>query len=131
MFAILSRYQTYLLSLMRIAAALVFLEHGTQKLFSFPSESPGSGTLGTELFLFTGILETVGGALVALGLFTRPAAFLLSGEMAVGYWWMHAPQSFFPVSNGGEAMVLYCFVFLYLAATGPGPLSLDAASKDA
>lgn len=131
MFKFLSPYQPQLLSLLRIVTALVFLEHGTQKLFSFPNASPGAGTLGLGLFMFTGILETVGGTLVTLGLFTRVTAFLLSGEMAVGYWWMHVPQNFFPVLNGGEAMVLYCFVFLYLTAAGPGPWSVDATLKRA
>lgn len=131
MFTILSPYQPQLLSLLRIVTALVFLEHGTQKLFWFPNASPGTGTLSLQMLLFTGILETVGGTLVTLGLFTRVTAFLLSGEMAVGYWWMHVPYGFFPVLNGGEAMVLYCFAFLYLAAAGPGPLSLDAALRRA
>ena len=126
---ILERYSAPLLSVMRIAVALVFVEHGTQKLFAFPA--PPIGALGTGLLLFTGTLETVGGALVTLGLFTRIAAFLVSGEMAVGYWWLHAPQSIYPLNNGGEAMAVYCFVFLYLAATGPGPYSLDAMRKHA
>lgn len=109
---------------MRLAVALVFVEHGTQKLFHFPNPPPGA--LTPALLIFTGVLETVGGGLVAAGLFTRLAAFLLSGEMAVGYWWLHARMSPYPLLNGGEAMVLYCFVFLYLAAAGPGPYSLDA-----
>jgi putative oxidoreductase len=85
--------------------------------------------LALPLLLFTGILETVGGTLVALGLLTRIAAFLLSGELAVGYWWIHVPRSFYPLANGGEVMVLYCFVFLYIAAVGAGPWSLDARMK--
>ncbi len=72
------------------------------------------------MLLFVGLLETIGGALVTLGLFTRIAAFLLSGEMAIGYWWLHVPQSIYPIMNGGEIMVLYSFVFLYFAAAGPG-----------
>jgi len=129
MFRWLERWSPQLLSVTRIAVAIAFVEHGTQKLFSFPI--PPIGALGLPLLLFTGILETVGGTLVALGLFTRIAAFLLSGEMAVGYWWMHAPQSLFPIANGGEAMVLYCFVFLFIAAAGAGPWSLDARIKRA
>ena len=124
----LQRFSPQLLSLMRIAVGLTFVEHGTQKLLNFPVPRPG---LSIPLLLFTGILETVGGALVTLGLKTRLFAFLLSGELAVGYWWLHAPRSPFPMANGGEAMVLYCFVFLYLAALGAGPWSLDAQLKRA
>jgi putative oxidoreductase len=128
MFRWLKRFSPQLLSLMRIAVGLTFIEHGTQKLLSFPVPRPG---LSLPLLLFTGILETVGGTLVTLGLMTRLFAFLLSGELAVGYWWLHAPHSPFPMANGGEAMVLYCFVFLYIAAVGAGPLSLDAQMKRA
>jgi putative oxidoreductase len=110
-----------LLSLMRIAVALAFMEHGTAKLFHFPV----FGGPPDRLTIPLGILETFGGALVALGLFTRPIAFLLSGEMAVAYWWVHAPGSFFPVLSGGEGALLYCFTFLYLAAAGGGAWSLD------
>ena len=128
MFRWLKNLSPQLLSLMRIAVGLTFLEHGTQKLLSFPVPRPG---LALPLLLFTGILETVGGILVTLGLYTRIAAFLLSGELAVGYWWLHEPRSPFPMANGGEAMVLYCFVFLYLAAVGAGPLSVDAQMRRA
>src|SRR6266478_10213745 len=100
MFKWLQHLSPQLLSLMRIAVGITFVEHGTQKLLSFPVPAPGA--LGTFLLLFTGILETVGGTLVTLGLLTRPAAFLLSGELAVGYWWMHAPRSPYPMANGGE-----------------------------
>lgn len=114
-----------LLSVLRIVAALIFMEHGTQKLLGFPpSESPGPPLF--SLFGLAGILEMVGGALLALGLFTRPVAFILSGMMAVAYWMAHAPQSAFPVNNGGDAAILFCFVFLYLFAAGAGPWSLDA-----
>ena len=75
---------------------------------------------------YAGIIELVAGALLVLGLFTRPAAFIASGTMAVAYWYAHAPQNFFPVNNGGDAAILYCFVFLYLVFAGPGPWSLDA-----
>ena len=128
MFRWLQRFSPQLLSLMRIAVGLTFIEHGTQKLLDFPVPRPG---LSLPLLLFTGILESVGGTLVTLGLKTRLFAFLLSGELAVGYWWLHAPRSPFPMANGGEAMVLYCFVFLYLAALGAGPWSLDAQMKRA
>ena len=128
MFRWLQRFSPQLLSLMRIAVGLTFIEHGTQKLLDFPVPRPG---LSLPLLLFTGILESVGGALVTIGLKTRLFAFLLSGELAVGYWWLHFPRSPFPMANGGEAMVLYCFVFLYLAAVGAGPLSVDALMKRA
>ena len=116
------------LSILRIVAALIFMEHGTQKLLGFPpSDRPAP-----ELFSLSGlagVLELFGGALLALGLFTRPVAFILSGEMAFAYWMAHAPDSFFPVNNGGDAAILYCFVFLYLAAAGGGAWSLDNAIR--
>jgi putative oxidoreductase len=128
MFKRLRRWSPQILSLMRIALGVTFIEHGTQKLLGFPVTAPG---LALPLLLFTGVLETVGGTLVALGLLTRIAAFVLSGELAVGYWWIHVPRSFYPLANGGEVMVLYCFVFLYIAAVGAGPWSLDARMKSA
>ena len=112
------------LSILRIVAALIFMEHGTQKLFGFPPSDRPSPELFSLIGL-AGVLEFVGGALLVLGLFTRPVAFILSGEMAFAYWMAHAPQSFFPVLNGGDAAILYCFVFLYLAAAGGGAWSLD------
>jgi putative oxidoreductase len=113
-----------LLSILRIVVALIFMEHGTQKLLGFPvSEDPGPALF--SLSGIAGILELVGGALLVLGLFTRPVAFILSGQMAVAYWYAHAPESFFPVNNRGDAAILYCFVFLYLFAAGAGPWSLD------
>jgi putative oxidoreductase len=129
MFTALERWSPQLLSLARIAFGVTFLEHGTQKLFSFPLEPVGG--LSPGMLLFVGLLETIGGMLVALGLFTRIAAFLLSGEMAIGYWWLHAPRSIYPIMNGGEIMVLYSFAFLYFAAVGAGPWSLDARLKQA
>ena len=129
MFAALERWSPEILSLTRIAFGITFIEHGTQKLFSFPLEPVGG--LGPGMLLFVGLLETICGGLVALGLFTRIAAFLLSGEMAIGYWALHVPRSFYPILNGGEIMVLYSFAFLYFAAKGPGPWSLDAKLKAA
>ena len=129
MFKALERWSPEILSLTRIAFGITFVEHGTQKLFSFPLEPVGG--LGPGMLLFVGLLETICGALVALGLFTRLAAFLLSGEMAIGYWALHVPQSVYPILNGGEIMVLYSFAFLYFAAKGPGPWSLDAKLKAA
>jgi putative oxidoreductase len=121
----LERYTPYALALLRIVAALIFMEHGTQKLFGFPpSNNPAPAMF--SLSWFAGAIEVVGGPLLLLGLFTRPAAFIMSGEMAFAYWMSHAPRNVFPVLNGGDAAILYCFVFLYLAAAGPGPWSLDA-----
>jgi putative oxidoreductase len=117
-----------ILSVLRIMAALLFLEHGTQKLLGFPP-SPNPGPALFSLLGVQGVIEIVGGVLLALGLFTRPVAFILSGDMAVAYWMAHAPQSFFPVLNRGDAAILYCFVFLYLVFAGPGPWSLDAARE--
>jgi putative oxidoreductase len=121
----LQRFKPELLGLMRIAAGVTFLEHGTQKLFGFPVPPPSR--LAFPLLIFTGVLETLGSILVTFGVFTRIVAFVLSGEMAVGYWWMHVPNSFYPIANGGEVMVLYCFVFLYLAAAGGGRWTLAPA----
>lgn len=115
------------LSLLRIVAGLMFIEHGTQKLFGFPAAPPHGLPHAFSLLWFAGLLEAAGGLLVALGLFARPVAFILSGEMAVAYWTAHAPRSFFPVLSGGDAAVLYCFIFLLVAAAGPGIWSLDAA----
>ena len=119
-----------LLSLLRIMAALLLLQHGTQKLLGFPAfpagrSAPAMMTLGW----FAGIIELVCGTLIAIGLFTRPAAFLASGFTAVAYWMVHAGQNFYPILNGGELAALYCFVFLYLSAAGPGPWSADAAMR--
>ena len=114
------------LSILRIIAGLIFLEHGTQKFLSFPGGDHAAVALD-NMGAYAGIIETVAGLLVALGLFTRSAAFIASGTMAVAYWMVHAPQNFFPVNNGGDAAILYCFVFLYLFFAGPGPWSLDAA----
>ena len=114
-----------MLSILRIMAALLFFEHGTQKLLGFPA-SPNPGPAVMSLSWIAGALELVGGALLAVGYFTRPVAFVLSGEMAFAYFIAHAPRSFFPVLNGGDASILYCFVFLYFAVVGGGAWSLDA-----
>jgi putative oxidoreductase len=112
------------LSILRIVAALIFFEHGSQKLLGFPPTDNPPAFL--SLSWTAGVLELVGGAFLILGLFTRPVAFVLSGEMAFAYWLAHAPQSFFPVLNRGDAAILYCFVFLYLVFAGAGPWSIDA-----
>ena len=112
-----------LLSVLRIMTGLLFLEHGTGKLLGFPHLAH-SGTLN-GFVLFTGLMELIGGALITVGLFTRPAAFILSGYMAVAYFMAHFPKSFFPILNSGEAAVFFCFIFLYIAAAGPGPWAID------
>jgi putative oxidoreductase len=114
-----------LLSVLRIVAGLLFLQHGMQKLFSFPMRTAAAPEL-ISLLGVQGCLEIVGGLLILLGLFTRPVAFVLSGDMAVAYFMAHFPKDFFPARNGGDAAILYCFVFLYLAAAGGGPWSIDA-----
>jgi putative oxidoreductase len=113
----------HLLSLLRIMAALLLLQHGTQKLLGFPPGRAAPELL--SLYWFAGMIELVGGVLLALGLFSRTTAFILSGELAFAYWMGHAPRGFFPILNGGELAALYTFVFLYLAAAGPGPWSVD------
>ena len=123
----LTSYAPLMLSLLRIMSGLLFLAHGTQKFLSFPAgEAAGFGWTFSHPGAYAGIIELVTGALIALGLFTRPAAFLASGTMAAAYFIGHASQSFWPVNNGGDAAILYCFVFLYFVFAGPGPLSLDA-----
>ena len=114
-----------MLSVLRIVAALLFMEHGTQKLLGFPP-SPNPAPAMMSLSWFAGMLELIGGPLLALGLFTRPVAFILSGEMAFAYFIAHAPRNLFPVLNGGDASILYCFLFLYLAIAGGGVWSVDA-----
>lgn len=118
----------YVLSILRIVAALLFLQIGTAKLLAYPAAvMPGGGTAPlTSLPGVAGALEMAGGALLVVGLFTRPVAFLLSGEMAVAYFIGHAPQGFWPVLNGGTDAVLFCFLWLYLSAAGPGPWGIEA-----
>lgn len=113
-----------LLSVFRIAAGLLFLQHGTTKYLSLPPTQM-SGASPMTMGGAAGLIELVCGALIVLGLFTRPAAFLASGTMAVAYFMVHAPQNFYPILNGGELAALYCFAFLYLSAAGPGPISID------
>jgi putative oxidoreductase len=120
-------WSPYLLSVLRIVAAFLFIQFGTAKWFAFPAAiMPGGGTATIgSLAWFASVLETFGGAFLLLGLFTRPVAFLLSGEMAFAYFIGHAPQGFWPVLNQGHPAVLFCFVFLYFSAAGAGPWSLD------
>lgn len=117
-----------LLSILRIMSALLFIAHGTAKLFGWPAtEMFATPPAPMTLIWFAGVLELAGGALLAVGFMTRPVAFVLSGQMAFAYFLGHATQAFWPVQNGGDAAILYCFVFLYIAAAGGGPWSLDNA----
>ena len=127
-FTWLSGWQPQLHAILRIITGLLFLAHGTQKFLSFPpGDMAGIGWAFAHPGAYAGIVELLCGTLVAIGLFTRPAAFLASGTMAAAYWIGHAPQNPFPVNNMGDAAILYCFVFLYFAAAGAGPWSVDAA----
>ncbi len=123
--SICTKSTPHLLSLMRIIVAFLFMQHGGQKLFNFPQAMSGPPLELFSMIGLAGILELLGGALLLLGLFTRPVAFVLSGMMAFAYFIAHAPKGFWPVVNQGELAVLYCFVFLYLAAAGGGAWSLD------
>jgi putative oxidoreductase len=123
------RWTGYLRSLLRIVAAFLFMAHGTQKLFAWPIDEARDPAELLSLMGVAGVLETFGGALLLIGWFTRPVAFLLAGEMAVAYFMQHAPRGFWPILNRGELPALYCFLFLYLAAAGPGPWSIDAAQS--
>ena len=118
-----------LLSILRIVAGFVFMLHGTQKLLAWPVSEPQPTVELASLMGVAGVLELVGGFLILIGLFTRPVAFILAGEMAVAYFMAHFPNSFWPVLNQGEAAVLYCFIFLYLFAAGPGVWSVDALMR--
>jgi len=125
-FTWLSRWQPQLLALLRIVAGLLFLEHGLSKFFGFPVPFPMHPL--PPLLMAAGVIELVGGALIAIGLLTRLAAFIASGEMAIAYWMQHFPHGgFWPLANKGEAAILFCFAFLYIAAAGPGAWSIDGA----
>jgi putative oxidoreductase len=126
-FRLLEKWRPQLLALLRIMTALVFMEHGTAKLFHFPVPQPGVPDPLPPLLLAAAIIEVVGGVLVVLGLFTRLAAFIMAGEIAIGYFLFHFPQSFWPVVNQGDAAILFCFVFLYISSAGPGSWSIDKA----
>ncbi|WP_217569600.1 DoxX family protein [Mesorhizobium sp. GbtcB19] len=123
LFERLAQYRPQALGILRIMTALQFIEHGSQKLFNFPVSAEPHALTG--LTTAAGILEFAGGILLALGLFTRPVAFLLAGEMAIAYFMAHFPRDFFPANNGGDAAILFCFVFLYLFFAGSGAFALD------
>lgn len=120
----LSAASPHVRSIVRIVVALLFFEHGLSRLFGWPSALPTPAVL--TLYWFAGAIELCGGLLFGLGLFTRPVALLMSGEMAFAYFLSHAPRNFFPILNGGDGAILYCFTFLYFAFAGAGPWSLDA-----
>lgn len=129
MFNTLSRYQAKLLGILRIVTGLLFLGHGLVKMFGFPpgampGQVPMLGLLGVAA-----VIELLAGTLILVGLFTRIAAFIASGQMAIAYWMFHAPNSIYPIVNMGEVAILFCFIFLYLAAAGPGAYSLDARRR--
>lgn len=126
--ALSSTWAPRLLSILRIITGLMFLQHGTQKILGFPATGKPIVNL-LSLSGTAGLLELIGGTLIILGLFTRPVAFILSGQMAVAYFMVHAPESLYPVLNRGELAILFCFIFLYLAAAGAGPWSLDAQRR--
>jgi len=128
-FTWLQRWQPQLLAILRIIVGLLFVEHALIKLAGFPpGGKPGLQEVGSFLWI-AGVIELVTGALVTLGLFTRLAAFIAAGEMAVAYWMVHAKMGFYPAVNMGEAAILFCLVFLYLAAAGPGAWSIDGARR--
>lgn len=125
----LSRWQPMVLSLLRFMSGLLLLQHGTAKLLGFPVMANFANLQITSMPGIAGIIELVGGALLVVGLFTRGAAFIASGMTAVAYFMVHAPKGFYPILNGGELAVLYCFVFFYLVFAGGGPISLDAMMR--
>lgn len=123
MFDRLSAYAPQALAVLRIVAALLFLAHGTQKLMGFPAAEFAPPAF--SIFWFAGVIEIITGIMIGVGFFTRPAAFIASGTMAFAYWMAHFPADFFPVNNGGDAAILFCFFFLYLVFAGPGTWSVN------
>jgi len=122
------RFAPIVLSILRIMSALLLLQHGLSKFFGFPLAMRTPAMF--SLYWFAGVIEIVGGVLLLIGLFTRPVAFILAGHLAFAYFLGHAHKSFFPLLNGGEAAVLFCFVYLYIACAGGGPLSVDAMRRN-
>jgi putative oxidoreductase len=123
----LDRWQPQVHAALRIIAALLFMEHGLMKLFAFPAAQPGVPSPLPAILVAAAVIEVAGGALIALGLFTRIAAFICSGQMAVAYFMAHAPKGFWPALNMGEGAILFCFIFLFIAAAGPGAWSIDGS----
>jgi putative oxidoreductase len=123
-----SKYTPEVLSIARLVIGLLFLEHGSSKLFDFPHAAMAQPSMGS-LIWFQGVIELVGGALFAVGFLTRPVAFILAGDMAVAYFMAHASKGFYPMLNGGDAAILYCFVFLIYFVAGPGRWAADGAAK--
>jgi putative oxidoreductase len=121
----LDEWEPRVLSILRIFAGLLFMEHGLSKLFAFPIPAQGGQPAMFTLYWYAGIIESLGGLLLALGLLTRPVAFIMSGEMAIAYFYSHNPKGFFPLMNGGDGAILYCFIFLYIFVAGGGAWSLD------
>jgi putative oxidoreductase len=122
----LSEWEPRVLSIVRIVAGLLYLQHGLAKFFNFPVPFPGGQPAMLTLYWFAAIIEVFGSLLLILGLFTRAAAFIMSGEMAIAYFYVHMPRGgFFPLANGGEPVILYCFIFLYFFVAGGGAWSLD------
>lgn len=124
-----STWRPRVLAVLRIVVALIFIEHGTQKLFGFPTVPTGASPAAFSLPWFSGLIELIGGLMVLFGFYVRPAAFVMSGTMAVAYFMAHAPRSFFPVQNGGDAAILYCFIFLYMAVAGGGAWAFDNSRR--
>jgi putative oxidoreductase len=129
LYAKLAAWSPRMLSVLRIVTGLLFMEHGTIKLFGFPPDAQPGPQHPMSFMWIAGLIELVAGALVAAGLFTRLAAFIASGEMAYAYWMVHAKGGLYPAANGGDAAILYCFIFLYLVFAGAGPWSVDAAMR--
>jgi putative oxidoreductase len=122
----LSRLTPYVLSVLRLVAAFLYVAHGTQKMFGVPGHPFHAPVFAATMLGAAGVIETIGGTLMLLGLFTRPVAFILSGQMAVAYFTQHAPGGPWPINNGGELAVLFCFLWLFFCVAGAGPISVDA-----
>jgi len=121
----LDKYTSEILGITRIISGLLFLAHGTAKIFNFPAREGWSGYDPMTMGGAAGAIELVAGTMIILGFYARPAAFLSSGTMAVAYWYAHAPQNFYPLLNRGDAAILFCFIFLYIAAAGPGAFAIN------